>query len=139
MRVIVGAAVYCVAVMAAGFLLGAAREFLLAPHLGHPAADLVEVPVMLLAIAGSCLLTLRWCAVPDGMTARLVMGGFSLLLVLGAELAFSPLVRGGVQQWIDSFTPATLAAALILWGAHAAMPAILRLDVQRAPAVGGPD
>ena len=36
----------------------------------------------------------------------LAVGVLSLALVLLAELALSPFVRGSVQAWFDSFTPA---------------------------------
>jgi hypothetical protein len=34
-------------------------------------------------------------------------------------------VRGSVQAWFDSFTPVTLAIAILLWLAHLIMPLLI--------------
>ena len=54
------------------------------------------------------------------------MGVLSLALVLLAEFALSPFVRGSVQAWFDSFTPLTLGLSIVLWTAHALTPLIVR-------------
>jgi hypothetical protein len=56
----------------------------------------------------------------------LAVGVLSLALVLLAELALSPFVRGSVQAWFDSFTPLTLGLSVVLWTAHALTPLIVR-------------
>jgi hypothetical protein len=80
---------------------------------------------MLAAIWASAVLTVRWFMVPPDLPTRLRMGALSLVLVLAAELLLSPFVRGSVQAWFDSFTPVTLAIAILLWLAHLIMPLLI--------------
>jgi hypothetical protein len=117
--------VYFLALMTAGFVFGAVREFLLVPVFGRPTGELLEAPLMLAAIWASAVLTVRWFMVPPDLPTRLRMGALSLVLVLAAELLLSPFVRGSVQAWFDSFTPVTLAIAILLWLAHLIMPLLI--------------
>lgn len=125
-RVIAAAAVYFILVMAAGFVLGSVREVLLVPLLGRPVAEPLEAPFLLAAILLAARAALRWLPLPPKAALRLAMGILSLCLVLITEAALSPLVRGSVQAWLDSFTPLTLALSAVLWIAHATAPAIVR-------------
>jgi hypothetical protein len=122
------AAAYFLAVMAAGFIFGAVREFVLVPSFSRAPGELLEAPLMLAAIWASARLTVRSFAVPPGLTRRLTMGALSLVLVLAAEMLLSPFVRGSVQAWFDSFTPSTLAIAILLWLAHLMMPVLVQRD-----------
>ncbi len=126
MRIVLGAVVYFLSVMVAGFALGMVREFIFVPAVGRGMGEPLEAPFMLAAIAISAWIATGWCQVPTGARHRLAMGVLSLALVLAAELGLSPFVRGCVKAWFDSFTPLTLALALVLWAAHAAMPALVR-------------
>jgi hypothetical protein len=126
MRIVLSAVVYFLSVMVAGFALGMVREFIFVPAVGRGMGEPLEAPFMLTAIAMSAWIATGWCKVPPGVRYRLAMGVLSLALVLAAELGLSPFVRGSVKAWFDSFTPLTLALALVLWAAHAAMPALVR-------------
>jgi hypothetical protein len=126
-RVLVAAVVYFLLVMVAGFVFAAVRELLLVPSFGRAVGEPLETPLMLAAIATSAWLSVQWFHVPPKFSSRLMMGGSSLALVLAAEFALSPFVRGSVQAWFDSFTPLTFALTLALWLAHAAMPALIRV------------
>jgi hypothetical protein len=67
-----------------------------------------------------------WCRVPPDVGARIVVGSLALALVLLAELALSPVVRGSVQAWFESFTPFTLTLSIALWATQALMPLLVR-------------
>lgn len=116
--------------MLAGFVCAVLREFVLVPQLGRGVGDAAEAPFMLVGIVVSAAVTVGWCRVPVALSFRLAMGMLSLGIVLVAELALSPLVRGSVRAWFDSFTPVTLAVALVLWLAHAAMPVLLASGIR---------
>ena len=119
------AVLYFLLVFAAGFVFGTARELVAVPLLGRDAAGLAEVPFMLVAIFAGAWLTMRRPGAPSTRAGALALGALSLALVLLAELALSPVVRGGVAAWFASFTPTTLASAILLWIAHAAAPAVV--------------
>jgi hypothetical protein len=121
-RLLFAAFLYFVLVMISGFVFGAVREFILIPAFGRETGELLEWPLMLVAIATTAWLVTGWLRVPADLGRRLTMGVVSLSMVLAAELGLSPFVRGSVQAWFDSFTPLTLSVALLLWAAHAAMP-----------------
>ena len=62
---------------------------------------------MFAAVVASAWLATGWCRVPPDIGARVTMGSVALALVLLAELAMSPFVRGNVERWFESFTPFT--------------------------------
>jgi hypothetical protein len=133
-RALIAAFVYFLLVMIAGFVFGAAREFLFVPAFGRTIGEAIEAPFMLAAIAASAWAAIGWCRVAADLRDRLTMGLVSLALVLTAELGLSPFVRGSVQAWFDSFTPLTLGLAIVLWAVHAVMPIVLRPKPSRAAA-----
>src|SRR3954471_17185186 len=108
--------------VSAGFACAALRELVLVPLFGRAIGEPLETPFMLAAIIATAWLAVGWCRIPPGSGPRLAMGFLSLALVLLAELALSPFVRGSVQAWFDSFTPLTLALSIMLWIAHTLMP-----------------
>src|SRR5215212_5117120 len=125
-RIISGAALYFVLVMIAGFALGTLRELVLVPALGRALGEPLEAPLMFAAIVASAWLATAWCRVPADLGARIAIGSLALALVLIAERALSPLVRGSAEAWFDSFTPFTLALSVALWAAQALVPLLVR-------------
>jgi len=87
MRVLLTGTTYCVAVFAAGFVLGVLRTLVLAPLLGTLWAVLLELPVILTFAWLVCARILRrW---PLSSSAAVGMGAvaFSLLMLLEASLS----------------------------------------------------
>jgi hypothetical protein len=125
-RIISGAVLYFVLVMMAGFAFGTLREIVLVPALGRALGEPLEAPLMFAAIVASAWLTMGWCRVPPDVGARIAVGSLALALVLLAELALSPFVRGSVQAWFESFTPFTLTLSIALWATQALMPLLVR-------------
>jgi len=113
-------------VIIAGVAFGTFRELVLIPTLGRAFGEPLEAPLMLAAIVASAWLAVRWGRVPPDLGARITVGSLALALVLVVELALSPVVRGSVQAWFESFTPFTLALSIALWAAQALMPLLVR-------------
>ncbi len=87
-------ALYFALVFGAGFLLGPIRVLWLEPQVGVRPAELIEAPIMLLAI----VLAGRWlshrpCAT-FGPAALLAVGLLTSALILGADLVVGIQLRG---------------------------------------------
>jgi hypothetical protein len=89
---------YFILVFGAGFILGPIRVLWLVPRLGERWAELIELPVMVVAIVLAARFVVRRLAVPPTPPARLLMGGLALALALAAEFA--------LVQWLRGMTPA---------------------------------
>jgi len=84
---------YFASVFSIGFVLGAARALWIAPRLGERVAELVEIPVMVVAsFLVARALMLRAGAV--GIRAAALVGLAALALLFCAELAVVWFVRG---------------------------------------------
>jgi hypothetical protein len=123
MRELPAGLLYVLLVLAAGWVLGPARELLLAPAIGRWAAMLVEAPLML----GACILAARWTirrlAVPPWPGARLRMGLAALAVLLLAEIAGSAVLRGiGPEAWLRRAATPEGALTLLLFALFAALP-----------------
>jgi len=94
---------YFVLVFGAGFILGPIRVLWLVPRLGERWAELIELPVMVVAIVLAARFVVRRLAVPPTPAARLTMGGLGLALTLAAECA--------LVQWLRGMTPADYFAS----------------------------
>jgi hypothetical protein len=85
---------YAALVFCAGFILGAARLYLIAPRSGASIAVLLEAPVMLAISWWVC----RWCIVRFRVEAardtRLLMGVVAFLGLQIAETALAAMVFG---------------------------------------------
>ena len=122
MRIAAAAAAYFAIVFAVGFALGVPRVLWLAPALGERAAELIELPVMMLASA----LAARWLGarlrVPAAAGARLSMGGIALALLLATEFGVVLALRGlSIADYLAGRDPLSGAAyalsllAFALW------------------------
>jgi len=75
-------------------VLGTLRVLLLAPMHGATGAVAVELPVMLAISWIACRRLVAAFAVPDGTTARAVMGGTGFALLVFAESLLGALAFG---------------------------------------------
>lgn len=89
MRPIRAGLVYFLWVFGAGFVLGVLRTLLVVPRLGAPAAELLETPLMLVAIWFAA----RWLAPRLAPGAALPAGLLALGLTLFAEIAVGLFLR----------------------------------------------
>lgn len=93
-RVAQVAAVYFGLVFGVGFALGPVRVLVLEPRVGARAAELIEAPLMLVAVlCAARWIGRRWCA-GFGAAARLGVGLGAAALVLAADLAVGVGLRG---------------------------------------------
>ena len=119
-------AVYFLAVFAVGFALGTIRTLWVAPQVGARAAELLEMPLMLLAVVGCARLLVRRHPELTHPGEWIGVGAAGLALLLAAEFSVVLWLRGlTLAEYIaerDPVSGAVYAAALV---AFAAMPLIL--------------
>ncbi len=115
--------VYFLLVFGTGFVLGSFRELLVVPYVGHRAAELLEMPLMLLATVLAARWITRRFPDPHHNAARLAIGGIALCLMLAGELAVGIGLRGMTAADVilnrDPVSGMAYYASLILF---AAMP-----------------
>lgn len=86
--------VYFLLVFGTGFVLGTIRVLLIVPLVGHRTAELLEMPLMLIATVLAARWTIRRFSEPRTSAARLSIGGIALGLMLAGELAVGIGLRG---------------------------------------------
>ena len=88
------AAAYFALVFGAGFVLGAIRVPLVVPLVGTRAAELIEMPFLLLAIVLAARFVTRRLGRGLPTRAWLAVGCLAMAGVLGADLGVGVLLRG---------------------------------------------
>ena len=109
---------YFLIAFAVGFVLGAARELVIAPRVTSDLAIVLETPVMAVAVWLGAGFAVRRLDVPGGIATRLPMGVLALVLLLGAEELLTRALRGGslLEHWAMYGYLATAAnLAGLLW------------------------
>lgn len=118
--------IYFLLVFGAGFVLGTVRVLLIVPLVGHRTAELLEMPLMLLATVFASRWTIRRFPEPRTSSARLSIGGIALGLMLAGELAVGIGLRGMTPAEVflnrDPVSGTAYYVSLILF---AAMPWIV--------------
>jgi hypothetical protein len=94
MRVLKAAGLYFILVFGTGFLLGIVRVPFLVPRVGVRIAELLEMPVMLVAIVLAARHVVRTFALPATGPASACAGLLALALTFVAELSFAWLLQG---------------------------------------------
>jgi hypothetical protein len=120
--------IYFALTFGAGFVLGPIRILLLVPRLGVRAAELVEMPVMIVVIWLSARWVTRRFAIPRSVGPRLGVGLLAVALLLTAEFSLVLRLRGlTIEEYLATRDPVTGAA---YYGALALM-ALMPLLVER--------
>lgn len=118
--------IYFLLVFGAGFVLGTIRELVVVPYVGHRIAELMEMPLMLLAMVLAALWVTRRFPEPRNNAGRLAIGGIALGLMLAGEMAVGIGLRGMTAADVilnrDPISGAAYYVSLILF---AAMPWIV--------------
>lgn len=130
--VIRAALVYFAVVFATGFVLGTVRVFVLVPRLGVRWAELLELPVMLLASAMAARFCLRRFG-PLSASARAFVGGMALVLLLTAELGLAALQSRSIGEYIASRDPVSGLAYVAALLVFAAMPLLSGAEGRGGP------
>ena len=121
-----GALLYFAVVFGAGFLLGTVRILIVAPYLGTRAAELIELPVMLMVTIVSAKCLVQWLSIKSGLH-RLTMGSVALILLLFAEFTFVLWVRGlTIKTYFATQDPVSGTVYLITLVLFALMPLLFR-------------
>jgi hypothetical protein len=114
---------YFAVVFGAGFVLGPIRILWAVPRFGPRAAELMEMPIMLVVI----VLAARWIARGRAATpaCRLGIGGVALALMLLAEFLLVLPLRGlSIREYVAQLDPVSGMAYYVLLGALAVMPVL---------------
>ena len=110
----------------AGFLLGPLRIFLMVPRVGARAAELAELPVMIIVTWLAARWTIRRFRVPLSTGSRLVMGVVAFALLLAAEFALVLPLRGlTLEQYFATRDPVSSLAYYASLVLLALMPLIV--------------
>lgn len=102
------------------------RVLVLVPRLGVRLAELLEMPLMAVVIVLAARHVVRRWALPTA-TARLLVGGLALALLLAAELTLAALLQGqSPAQWIASRDPVSGRVYFAMLLVYALMPLLFR-------------
>ena len=125
MRTVRASLVYFASVFGIGFVLGTLRVLLLVPQLGARLAELVELPLMVLASYACARWIVRRFA-PLSVAQRLGVGATALALLVVAELGVVVAIQGqGVAQYVAGRDPVSGTAYLAALLAFAVMPLLV--------------
>jgi len=119
---------YFALVFAAGFLLGVIRTIVVAPGTGARAAELAEIPIMLLVSFFAARAVVRRLAVPPAAISRLAVGLLALGLLLSAEISLTLPVR---EMTPSEYASSRDPVAGFAYAASLAVFALLPLLVSR--------
>lgn len=117
---------YFALVFGAGFVLGSIRVPLLVPRLGERAAELIEMPVMLVVVVSAARFIVRRFTLPAAAPVRLGAGFLALVLLLSAELLLAVALQDrSLGDYIASRDPVSGAVYLAMLALFAAMPLLI--------------
>lgn len=126
MRIFKPAVLYFALVLVTGFALGSIRVPFLVPRLGERYAELLEMPIMFMAIVLAARHVVRRFALPANLSVRLRVGFAALFMSVLAELLLAALLQGrSVAQYIASRDPVSGSVYLVMLLLFALMPSIL--------------
>jgi hypothetical protein len=117
---------YFSTVFGVGFVLGSIRILWLIPRTGVRTAELLEMPIMILAT----LLITRWVArgykLSPVLSMRLAIGFLALLFLVAAEVGLGVALRGlSVSETITNRDPVSGAVYILALVLFALMPALV--------------
>jgi hypothetical protein len=127
MNVVKAAVTYFALVFGTGFVLGPIRVLWVAPRLGDRVAELLESPLLLVAMILAARWIVRRFALPPASAARLATGMLAVALVLAAEFALVSPVRGmSIADYFAAQDPVSGTVVYALQGLMAFLPLLVR-------------
>lgn len=125
-KVLKAALIYLALVFGTGFVLGTIRVLWIIPGIGERNAELLEQPLMLIAV----VLAARWTVRPTASASKpiehLLTGLVALMLLVGAELlVVLELRRLSISEYVRSRDPVSGIVYLLLLGVFGLMPWLL--------------
>jgi hypothetical protein len=126
MRALKAGLLYFALVFAAGFVLGPIRILWLVPRVGQRAAELIEMPFMLVVIVLAARWTVRRLTVPPRAAARLTMGCIAAVLLLLVEFTVVLWLQGAsLADYLAKRDPIAAAAYYLSVGFFALAPLLI--------------
>jgi hypothetical protein len=117
---------YFALVFAAGFVLGPIRILWLVPRVGQRAAELIEMPLMLVVIVFAARWTVRRLRLPPSAAARLTMGCIAAALLLLVEFTVVLWLQGlSFADYLAKRDPIATAAYYLSVPFFALLPLLL--------------
>jgi len=114
---------YFAIVFAVGLILGSIRLLWAVPRFGSRAAELMEMPFMLIAIVLAAFWVVRHLSVPPGVWTRLCMGCVALGFLLLAEFWAVLQLRGlTIAEYLAHRDPVSGTVYVLMLGLFAAIP-----------------
>ncbi|MBX7222121.1 MAG: hypothetical protein K1Y36_19370 [Blastocatellia bacterium] len=114
MKILKPALMYFGLVFGTGFLLGIVRVLLLVPRLGERTAELLEMPLMLIAIILAARRVNRWLEVRKAIPSRLAYGLTAMSLVLLADVGVGVFLRE--MSPVEVFTSRDAVSGIAYYG-----------------------
>jgi len=125
-RNLLAALLYFALVMGTGFALGCVRIPLLVPRIGERYAELIEMPLMFLAIVFAARHVVNRFALSPRLGIRLQVGFVALAMSVVAELTLAMVLQDrSVAAYIASRDPVSGSVYLVMLMMFALMPGIL--------------
>ncbi len=117
---------YFLLVFSTGFVLGAVRVPFLVPRLGERHAELLEMPVMLVAIVLAARHVVRRFRLTAAPSSALTVGCAALILLIMAELVLAVTLQDrSLGEYIASRDPLSGSVYLAMLLVFAAMPVLV--------------
>lgn len=125
-RTISAGMTYFALVFGAGFILGSIRVPLLVPRLGERAAELIEMPFMLVVVLVSARFITKRFSLPAAALPRLGAGFLALGLLVAAEVVLVvALQQRTLGEYVASRDPVSGLVYLAMLVLFAVMPLVL--------------
>jgi len=125
-RTIKAGMTYFALVFGAGFVLGSIRVPLLVPRLGERAAELIEMPVMLIVVWLSARFIIQRFSLPADVLPRLGAGLLALGLLVTAEVLLAVTLQDRtLGEYVASRDPVSGIVYLAMLALFAVMPLVL--------------
>jgi hypothetical protein len=126
MRIVKAGVLYFALVFGAGFVLGTIRTLWIVPRIGTRMSELMETPIMLVISIVAARWTVLRFAVPSVPSARLVVGGIALVLMLVAEFGFVLWLRGmSIRDYLATRDPVSGTVYYLMLAVFAVMPLLM--------------
>ncbi len=117
---------YFAIVFAVGFVLGSIRLLWAVPHFGTRVGELMEMPLMFIAIMLAARWVIQRLAVPSVLWARLGMGLIALGCLVSAEFGVVLWLRGlSITEYWATRDPVSGNVYLLMLGVFAATPWVI--------------
>jgi hypothetical protein len=122
-QILKSGALYFALVFGVGFVLGLMRVLFLVPRFGERTAELMEAPLMFLAIVLGARWIARRSAAPRSSTGLLAVGILALALLLITELTVVLSIRGfTLEEYLRGRDPVAGGVYVLLLLLFAVMP-----------------